>query len=215
VKIASASCATFVVVALPFYLDTSILDLFKLYFNSYIQYPYNSLNAFNLWAFEGMFQPDNTQFLFMTYRMWGYLMFGLIFMYVSYFILKTKDDKSIYIACAILFFAFFMFFTRIHERYLFPMFAPLAVAMTLDRRFSYVYVLGTLTFLFNLHSVLEETKTGIAIPDGEFLIPITVGINLILLIYTIYCYSTYKRNIKGVNKAPQILKSSRSDYFSE
>jgi Gpi18-like mannosyltransferase len=190
-KILSVSFAAFVVVALPFYLDTSILDLFKLYFTSYIQYPYNSLNAFNFWAFEGLFQPDNTQFLFMTYRMWGYLMFGLIFMYVSHFVLKNKDDKSIYIASAILFFAFFMFFTRIHERYLFPMFAPLAVAMTLDRRFSYVYVLATLTFLFNLHFVLEESKSGIAFPNGEFLIPVTAGINLVLLIYTIYCYSTY------------------------
>jgi hypothetical protein len=118
--------------------------------------------------------------------MWGYLMFGLIFMYVSHFVLKNKDDKSIYIASAILFFAFFMFFTRIHERYLFPMFAPLAVAMTLDRRFSYVYVLATLTFLFNLHFVLEELKTGIAFPNGEFLIPVTAGINLVLFIYTIY-----------------------------
>ena len=186
VKILSVSFAAFVVVALPFYLDTSILDLFKLYFTSYIQYPYNSLNAFNFWAFGGLFQPDNTQFLFMKYRMWGYLMFGLIFMYVSHFVLKNKDDKSIYIASAILFFAFFMFFTRIHERYLFPMFAPLAVAMTLDRRFSYVYVLATLTFLFNLHFVLEELKTGIAFPNGEFLIPVTAGINLVLFIYTIY-----------------------------
>jgi len=142
-------------------------------------------------------------------------MFGLVFIYVSYFILKTKDDKSIYIACAILFFAFFMFFTRIHERYLFPMFAPLAVAMTLDRRFSYVYILGTLTFLFNLYYVLEESKTGISYPNGEFLIPVTAGINLVLLIYTIYCYSTYKINIKGVIEAPQILKSSRPDYFPE
>jgi Gpi18-like mannosyltransferase len=207
-KILSVSFAAFVVVALPFYLDTSILDLFKLYFTSYIQYPYNSLNAFNFWAFEGLFQPDNTQFLFMTYRMWGYLMFGLIFMYVSHFVLKNKDDKSIYIASAILFFAFFMFFTRIHERYLFPMFAPLAVAMTLDRRFSYVYVLATLTFLFNLHFVLEESNSGIAFPNGEFLIPVTAGINLVLLIYTIYCYSTYKRNIKGVIRSPSILKST-------
>ncbi len=202
-KILSVSFAAFVVVAWPFYLHTSILDLFKLYFTSYIQYPYNSLNAFNLWAFVGMFQPDNTQFLVMTYRMWGYLMFGMVFIYVSHYILKNKDDKSIYIASAILFFAFFMVFTRIHERYLFPMFAPLAVAMTLDRRFSYVYILATLTFLFNLHFVLEESKTGIAFPNGEFLIPVTAGINLVLLIYTIYCYSTYKRNIKPLKRLVQ------------
>jgi len=61
-KIASVSSAAFVVVALPFYLDTSILELFKLYFSSYIQYPFNSLNALNIWALEGMFLPDDTQF---------------------------------------------------------------------------------------------------------------------------------------------------------
>jgi len=127
-----------VVVALPFYLDTSILELFKLYFSSYIQYPFNSLNALNIWALEGMFLPDNTQFLFMTYRMWGYLMFGLVFMYVSYFILKTKDDKSIYIACANYFFAFSCFFTRIHERYLFPMFCPACSCNDTRPAFSYV-----------------------------------------------------------------------------
>ena len=209
-KVMTASCAAFVIVALPFYLDTSILELFKLYTSSYIQYPFNSLNAFNLWAFTGLFHPDNTQFLVMTYRMWGYFLFGLIFTYVAYFTLKNKDDKSIYIACAILFFTFFMFFTRVHERYLFPMFAPLAVAMTLDRRFSYVYVLATFTFLFNLHFVLEETKTGIAIPGGEFLIPITAGINLVLLIYTIYCYSTNRRNIKG-----EIREISNLNQLSE
>jgi hypothetical protein len=67
------------------------------------------------------------------------------------------------------------------------MFAPLAVAMTFDRRLSYVYVLATFSFLFNLHFVLEETRTGI-FPNRELLIPIISGINLVLLFYTIYCF---------------------------
>lgn len=196
-KVAAASCAAFVVVALPFYPANSILDIFRLYSSSYIQYPYNSLNAFNIWAFTGMFQPDDTQFLFMTYRMWGYLLFGMIFIYVAYFTLKYKDDMSIYISSALLFFAFFMFFTRIHERYLFPVFAPLAVAMALDRRFSYVYVLATITFLFNLHFVLEITKNGYGFPNGEFFIPVTAGINLILLIFMISCYSKKVEVVKS------------------
>ncbi|PWB52563.1 MAG: hypothetical protein C3F06_08395 [Candidatus Methanoperedenaceae archaeon] len=194
VKVAAASCAAFVVVALPFYSATSIFDIFRLYSSSYIQYPYNSLNAFNIWAFTGMFQPDDTQFLFMTYRMWGYLLFGMIFIYIAYSTLKYKDDMSIYISSALLFFAFFMFFTRIHERYLFPVFAPLAVAMTLDRRFSYVYILATITFLFNLILVLEQTKGGL--PNGEFLIPVAAGINLILLIFMISCYSNTEQTVR-------------------
>jgi hypothetical protein len=116
---------------------------------------------------------------------------------VAYIIIQRKDDKSIYIASAILFFGFFMFFTRIHERYLFSLFAPLAVAMTFDRRLSYVYVLATITYLFNLHFVLEETKTGINFPNREFLIPFTAGINLVLFIYTIYCFSSENRLKEG------------------
>jgi len=196
-KVAAASCAAFVVVALPFYPVTSIFNLFRLYSSSYIQYPYNSLNAFNIWAFIGMFHPDDAKFLLITYRMWGYLLFGMIFIYVAYFIMKNKDDMSIYISSAILFFAFFMFFTRIHERYLFPVFAPLAVAMTMDRRLSYVYVLATITFLFNLHFVLEETKGGFGLPNSEFLIPVAAGINLILLIFTINCFSKIGSVVKS------------------
>ena len=191
-KVSTASIAAFVIVALPFYIDSSIFGLFKLYFSSYIQYPYNSLNAFNLWAFTGLFQPDNTHFLVMTYRMWGYLLFGVLFIYVAYITMKSKDDKSIYIASAILFFGFFMFFTRIHERYLFPMFAPLAAAMIFDRRLSYVYGMATLTFLFNLHFVLEGIKTGFDFPYGKELMLFASGINLLLLFYTLYCFSTYR-----------------------
>jgi len=206
VKVAAASCAVFVVVSLPFYPINSILNIFKQYSSSYIQYPYNSLNAFNIWAFTGMFQPDDTQFMFITYRTWGYILFGMIFIYVAYFTLKNKDDMSIYISSAILFFTFFMFFTRIHERYLFPVFAPLAVAMTLDRRFSYVYLLATITFLFNLHFVLEETKSGFGLPNAEFLIYVAAGINLILLIYAVYCYPKRKIDAMVLNTSEQTIR---------
>ncbi|MCX9086298.1 MAG: hypothetical protein OIN90_01875, partial [Candidatus Methanoperedens sp.] len=195
VKVSIASFTVFVLVALPFYLNTSIFGLFRLYFSSYTQYPFNSLNALNIWSFGGLFQPDNKIFLFLTYRIWGYLLFGLLFIYVAYIITKRKDDRSIYIATAILFFGFFMLFTRIHERYLFSLFAPLAVAMALDRRLSYVYLSATITFLFNLHFVLEESKTG-TFANIEFLIPLIAGINLILFIYTIYCFSSDLNSLK-------------------
>ncbi|MFZ3382760.1 MAG: hypothetical protein WA144_02425 [Candidatus Methanoperedens sp.] len=196
VKVSTASCSAFVILALPFYLHTSIFELFKLYFSSYSQYPFNSLNAYNIWAFGGMFQPDNTIILFLTYRTWGYILFSILFVYVAHIILERKDERSIYIASAILFFGFFMFFTRIHERYLFSLFAPLAVAMAFDRRLSYVYLLATITFLFNLHFVLEVAKTGIAFVNGDFLIPFTAGINLVLIMYTIYCFSSDLSSLK-------------------
>jgi len=206
VKVSIASFTVFMLVALPFYLNTSIFGLFKLYFSSYTQYPFNSLNALNIWSFGGLFQPDNKIFLFLTYRIWGYLLFSLLFIYVAHIITKRKDDRSIYIASAILFFGFFMLFTRIHERYLFSLFAPLAVAMVLDRRLSYVYLLATITFLFNLYFVMEESKTGIAFANARFLLPLTAGINLILFIYTIYCFSSDLNTLKVDIKHPGIEK---------
>ena len=63
-----------------------------------------------------MFRPDDIIFLSLTYRMWGYLLFGMLFIFVMYNIIKKNDERLIYLSSALLFFGFFMLFTRIHER---------------------------------------------------------------------------------------------------
>lgn len=187
-KTITASLMTFIVLSLPFYLETSIFNIFDKYFSAYNEYPYNSMNAFNIWAFVGLNQQDNIHFLFISYKMWGYILFGLVCIFVLYVLSKNKDDKSIYLAAAILFFAFFMFFTRIHERYLFPVFAPLAVAMTFDRRLYYVYGIGTFTFLLNMYIVLIGKS--FSFPYSYKLMLYISEINLVILFYAIYCFST-------------------------
>ncbi len=194
-KTITTSLATFIVLALPFYLETSIFEIFNQYFSAYNQYPYNSMNALNIWFFVGLSRHDNIHFLFISYKMWGYILFGLVCVYVLHIISKNIDDKSIYYASAIIFFAFFMFFTRIHERYLFPMFAPLAVAMTFDRRLNFVYGIGTFTFLLNMYIVLAGTS--FIFPYGYQLIFYISEINLIILFYALYCFST-SLNVKKI-----------------
>lgn len=188
-KIFVISAFIFIALALPFYLKTSLYQLIKIYTSGYSYYAYNSMNAFNFWALLGFWKPDDTIFLFLSYRIWGYILFGLLFVYVAYLTIKNKDDKSIYFATAVLFFGFFMLFTRVHERYIFPMFAPLAIAASLNRRFCYVYWIMTFTFLFNLHFVLQYLNNNQFIPDGNPYVLITSGINSIVIIYTLYCFS--------------------------
>jgi dolichyl-phosphate-mannose-protein mannosyltransferase len=197
-KILIVSIFVFVALALPFYLKPSpyqlINQLIKIYSSGYSQYAYNSLNAFNFWALSGFWKPDNTVFLSLSFRIWGYILFGLLFVFLlTCLSIKNKDgnknDTLIYFASAILFFGFFMFFTRIHERYLFPMFAPLAIVASLNRSMRYTFWVLTFTFLFNLHFVLQFLNNNEFIPDGDQYVLIASIINMGVFIYMLYCFS--------------------------
>lgn len=189
------SSVIFIALALPFYFKSSLLLLIKAYGSAYNEYSFTSLNAFNLWAFSGFMKPDGTVFFFLSYRVWSYILLGLLFIYVAYKTVKNGDNMSVYFASALMFFGFFMLFTRIHERYLFPMFAPLAVIMTLDRRLILIFWIMTNTFLFNLYYVLQFSYVNLPVPDPNTYILLTTGINLGALVYTLYCFSTFRKYI--------------------
>ncbi len=194
VKLACISTVIFLFLSKPFYIDSSVSEIFKLYISSYTEYPFTSLNAFNFWALFGMFKPDNITFLFpfLTYRMIGYLLFASLFIYVLCFFLKRNDEKMTYLCSSLLFFGFFMLFTRIHERYLFPMFVFLVIANIFDKRLYIVYILLSITFFANLYLVFEEVKTGVQIPMSMFIVTYSTLINIILFIYVCYCLYSYR-----------------------
>jgi len=213
------SVFTFLILALPFYNDSVhglIVELIKIYTSGYGQYAFNSVNAFNLWALLGLMKPDNTVILSLSYKIWGYILFGLLFVYVIISVAtkdksgnikedksgnikedksgNIKEDKSgnksdvlIYFAGAVLLFGFFMFFTRIHERYLFPMFAPLVIVASLDKRLKYVYWILTFTFLFNLYSVLQAFNNSKLVPY-EYVMTVSI-VNLGMFVYMLHCFS--------------------------
>jgi hypothetical protein len=205
-KISMISSGVFVTLALPFYLKSLkitdvLVKIIRPYTTGYSEYSYTSLNAFNLWAFSGFWKPDDLPFLFLSYRLWSYILFGILLIYILYVTVKTRDNRIIYFASAVLFFGFFMLFTRVHERYLFPMFAPLAVIMYMDRRFVFIYWIMTFTFLFNLYDVLSLLHTGQSILHGYPYVFIISAINLGVLMYAIYCLSTFQK-IKDTSLLP-------------
>ncbi len=205
-KISMLSSGVFVTLALPFYIRSLkitdvLVKIIRPYTTGYNEYSYTSLNAFNLWAFPGFWKSDDIPFLFLNYRLWSYILFGILFIYVLYVTVKTRDTRIIYFAAAVLFFGFFMLFTRVHERYLFPMFAPLAVMMYMDRRLVFIYGTMTFTFLFNLYFVLHSSHTGQSIQYGDPYVFVTSAINLGMLMYAIYCLSTFQK-IKDTSLLP-------------
>ena len=151
------------VIIVPFqYLDASsvVQDAWNkpigflngVYLLAYGEYKYTSLNAFNLWAiWKGFWVSDgNSYFL-------GWVLFGAFAAFVCYFLYTRLNDAGDFFAifCAfMLFFAFFMLPTRIHERYMFPAMAALALAVPFIKRARPLYAVLTATLLINEATIL-------------------------------------------------------------
>ncbi len=106
------------------------------------QYPYTSVNAFNFWGLTGLWKPDNVY-----YQYGGYLIFLLTTIFFARKIWMKRNFE--YLLAAFVFAFSFLFFTRMHERHLLPLFAPLTILVTSEFLyliplvgFSIVYVLN-------------------------------------------------------------------------
>lgn len=110
------------------------------------QYPYTSVNAFNFWGLLGFWQKDN-----LIYQLGGYFfVFCITVITIIIFIRKNKRNAE-YTLTSFVFAASFMFFTRMHERHLLPVFAPLAIAAVENPVLLIPYVGFSLTYIANLY----------------------------------------------------------------
>ena len=126
----AAFAATVFLVILPFEWSNPVTFLTKIYFGAYGGYAFTSINAFNLWGLYGMWVPDR------GLNILGWVLFGAFAVFILYFLnkrFKVSGDSLAVFSAFMLFFAFFMLPTRIHERYLFPAISVLALMFPLSR----------------------------------------------------------------------------------
>ncbi|WP_456487973.1 glycosyltransferase 87 family protein [Candidatus Alkanophaga liquidiphilum] len=166
----------------------------EIYTEGYECYPYTSINAYNIWALflGGFWRPDGQKFLWLSYRTYGVLMFCMLVVIVLFSLWrrlpKDEDEKLAEVeilafSTFLMFFSFFMTMTRMHERYLFPAFAFLALALW--RRASWAIYAGlTVTFFFNLCYVLRVLNAKSFIPDGDPSLLIIPLLNILLLFFS-------------------------------
>jgi len=110
------------------------------------QYPYTSINAFNFWGFFGFWRKDAG---IITPSVIGLLISLSLFIFLT---LKTWKRKNFqYTLLAIAYLLNFLFFARMHERHLLPVFAPLAVSASLIPSLWIAYVGLSITYLTNLY----------------------------------------------------------------
>ena len=179
---AVAGFVTAVVVSAPFglsvisfsttapFVDSSLL---RLIFSTASTYSYVSVNAYNLWA---LFPVDGQSMA--TSRGWQYdapvpdasswaaigplpaavvggaLLALLLFVVVPVLVARRPDRLTILVGVSVLALAFFAVPTRVHERYLFPLFAIAAIPFAFSWRWRIFYIVASIATFLNMYAVL-------------------------------------------------------------
>ncbi len=133
------SAIIFVLGFAPFSNGNNLINFIISRFNvSLNQYPYTSVNAFNFWAIFGAWKPDA------GLNIIGGIVVLILFFTFGLKFLKQKGGEYIFLAFT--YAISFLFMTRMHERHLLPVFAPLTIAVSLNP--IYIFPLVGLSFIY-------------------------------------------------------------------
>lgn len=154
----------FFIVALPFGMGP--YEYLALVASTAGQYKYLTVNAYNAWALigvgktpslasSGLWSDDTAKLLG---PLSGFAI-GTALLIVGFLIgiargLWRDDRRSILVLAVFLSAAFFILPTRVHERYLFPVFAFLPILAVGNRRWTVALVLFAIGSFINLHAIL-------------------------------------------------------------
>lgn len=133
-------------------------DIFSGFVNLVIKmtkdYSFTSLYTFNMWSILGWWQNDAIKWMGLSYALWGFLMYilALVLIIIPSLIKQNKDKFYSYLLYSLLILAFYLFPTRVHERYLLPFFAFFLIAALLkkSRLFISIYIIVSIINFINL-----------------------------------------------------------------
>lgn len=221
---AIAGFSVLVFLSIPFFPSDNILGLVNLVEKMTEHYNYTSLFAYNFWAIIGMWKSDAQIFLGITYHVWGLILYAVSLL-LAFLSLKEKlsQKKTVYLAFALAFFASFLFPTRVHERYLFPMFAYLLVAAGLSKNklLKVLYIILSLLHLINLYHpyayysdnfLRNETLLGISGELAVFISIFSIGLYIVISKWPWSdVLNTWKISLPNLNSLK--IKSSSKEVF--
>lgn len=163
------------------------------------QYPYGSVNAFSFWGIFGFWKPDNISF---TYGVGFALIVVLTTLIVAFY---KKPKAGEYIVAGISLLSTFMFLTRIHERHLLPVLAPVLVASIFNPLLYIVYFLLSFSYVANLLYSYYWISFNFKEIFNPVLIKFFIISNLTALGLSIYSFFkqlklSFKLNLRKLNK---------------
>jgi len=146
--------AVIIIGFIPFYPHDTIVGIVNLIQKMGQSYSYTSLFAFNIWSYVGMWKLDSTNFAGLSYFTWGVILsFGAYVAMLWRYRKVQSNNVIIYLMFALSCYIFFLFPTRAHERYLFPMFAYLVTftGMIKQRIIFFLTGLAVVIYTINLY----------------------------------------------------------------
>lgn len=159
-KIALYFLITFLVFAglsLPFSTGNPFVWFFNLYKDKVFGSQGNMLtgNAFNIWAIIfgiDLSKNDQGSWLSISYRLWGYLTFGLSYLAILVKNFREKlGPKELFLSFALVAFSCFLFMTNMHERYLYPIFPFLSLLAAAFGEYLILYAVLSFIHVLNLY----------------------------------------------------------------
>src|SRR5258706_1902628 len=149
------------------------------------QYQNTSVNAFNFWGIVCFWKPDN-----IYYQLAGYVLVTFSSIFLFFKLWKVKNPE--YYFLSFIFGATFIFFTRMHERHLLPIFAPLVVAAVENPYLLIPYIGFSVTYVANLYYSYIWITYNFRQIFSDFFIKFFEVINIGLITFIFY---TLVRNI--------------------
>jgi hypothetical protein len=117
--VVAASLAAAFIIVLPFF-PSNPFGIFDQLKDATELYPYNSFYAYNFWGLTDWLKPDDLTFWGLAYRWWGIIMFAAASLSIIWTFRDARGPGLLALATALSVLAFYLFMTRMHERYLFP-----------------------------------------------------------------------------------------------
>lgn len=204
-KLIISFAITSIVIVLPF-LPEIIILFNSVFVNSFNSFPHITVNAYNFWwlfNWSGWTKGfpdspvDNVMYFFIIPKYFGILVYLLVSILLNIYLRKYRFSfRSLCFASFFIYLTFFIFFTRIHERYMFwaiP-FLALLVPIAGERKFIYIYIILSLTFFLNMFAVYERGY-GSLFHNPRTITALSVTIALINLFTYAYLLSYLIRDI--------------------
>ncbi|MBI3443664.1 glycosyltransferase family 39 protein, partial [Candidatus Woesebacteria bacterium] len=213
---------TLLPLSLPFFPQNPVLGLPALVAKMSGYYSYTSVFAFNFWSLVGMWKPDSQVFLGLSLFWWGIILYAASLVAIIYGFRKNLDNKVvIYLILALSSFSFFLFPTRVHERYLFPALSFLLVYAGLTKSKGLIGIFGLtsvlhLVNLYHSYSYYEKADNVLKIEvlqnlTGQ-LAPV-VGIGFLLLFLLLIFYE--ELGIEKYVRSFRLHLKAREEKFQE
>lgn len=166
-KCAGAGVAVLLVLIFPFFTYKPWDLISQLYDATNVEnYRTNSFWAYNFWNLGGLFdwgfkpdvagiKPGEGEWMGFSHRLWGTMMFAASTVLILIATRRSKGTGMLALGTALSVLAFFLFLTRMHERYAFAVFLPfLAACALLESRLLWASFAGlSLVHFFNLYHV--------------------------------------------------------------